>query len=233
MSAIVLPGFGAPAWVLRALMIVLALGLGATLLAVWGRDRRAAGRPILPRAPHGRVAWVLTALLPAALVTAFFLWHPLDHPVAQPTATVPNADPSAPEKSLAVLPFANLSSDKENAFFADGVQDEVLTDLAKVADLKVISRTSVMQYKRHWQPQPARDRQSAGGRFRRGRQRAARGQQNPRRSAQLIDARTDGHKWAEHYDRDLADVFAIQSEIAQAIVTGNSRPPSPHRPTPR
>jgi serine/threonine protein kinase/Flp pilus assembly protein TadD len=120
------------------------------------------------------------------------------------------------EKSIGVLPFENLSPDQENAFFADGVQDEILTNLAKIADLKVISRTSVMQYKNvstRNLPQIARQLnvthvvegsvQRAGNRV--------------RVSAQLIDARTDTHLWAERYDRDLADVFAIQSEIAKAI----------------
>src|SRR5438445_2008781 len=123
---------------------------------------------------------------------------------------------SEPQKSIAVLPFENLSKDEENAFFAGGVQDEILTDLAKIADLKVISRTSVMKYKGG----PERNLreiakalgvshvvegsvQRAGGRV--------------RVSAQLIDARNDTHLWAEHYDRDVADIFAIQTEIAQRI----------------
>jgi TolB-like protein/Tfp pilus assembly protein PilF len=122
-----------------------------------------------------------------------------------------------PEKSIAVLPFENLSSEKENAYFADGVQDEILTGLSRVADLKVISRTSVMQYKAG----PKRNLreiatdlgvahvlegtvQRAGNRV--------------RVSAQLIDSRSDAHLWAEHYDRDIADVFAIESEVAGMIV---------------
>ncbi len=123
---------------------------------------------------------------------------------------------AALEKSIAVLPFENLSEEKENAFFADGVQDEILTDLAKIADLKVISRTSVMQYKNGISRNLREigeqlgvahvlegSVQRTGGRV--------------RVSAQLIDARTDAHLWAEHYDRPLDDVFAIQSEVAQAI----------------
>src|SRR6266496_1077877 len=123
---------------------------------------------------------------------------------------------AVPEKSIAVLPFENLSKDEENAFFAGGVQDEILTNLAKIADLKVISRTSVMKYKSG----PERNLreiaktlgvshvvegsvQRAGGRV--------------RVSAQLIDARNDTHVWAEHYDRDVADVFVVQTEIAQQI----------------
>lgn len=122
------------------------------------------------------------------------------------------------EKSIAVLPFENLSEEKANEFFADGVQDEILTDLARIADLKVISRTSVMQYK------------SGVGRNLReiGQQlgvanvvegTAQRAGNRVRVNAQLIDARTDKQLWGQTYDRDLADVFAIQSEIAKAIAT--------------
>jgi TolB-like protein len=120
-----------------------------------------------------------------------------------------------PEKSIAVLPFENLSPDPENVFFADGVQDEILTNLAKIADLKVTSRSSVMQYRA-----PTRNlREIAGalgvahileGNVQRAGNRV-------RVSAQLIDARTDTHLWAENYHRPLDDVFAIQSEIAKAV----------------
>jgi TolB-like protein/Flp pilus assembly protein TadD len=121
-----------------------------------------------------------------------------------------------PEKSIAVLPFANLSEEKANAFFADGVQDEILTNLAKIADLKVISRTSVMQYKTGPQRNLLEIGQQLGvahvveGSVQRAGNRV-------RVNAQLIDARNDAHIWAQTYDRDLADVFAIQSEIAKAI----------------
>jgi len=120
------------------------------------------------------------------------------------------------EKSVAVLPFENLSSDKENAYFADGVQDEILTNLARIADLKVISRTSVMQYKSGI----ARNLREIGQQLGVAHllegsvQRAA---NRVRVNAQLIDTRTAAHLWAQTYDRDLADVFAIQSEIAKAI----------------
>jgi len=123
---------------------------------------------------------------------------------------------TAPEKSIAVLPFENLSEDKSNAFFADGVQDEILTDLAKVADLKVISRTSVMQYRDKAARNLREIAQQLGvahvleGTV----QRVA---DEVRVNTQLINARTDGHEWAENYDRPIKDVFAIQSEIAKAI----------------
>ena len=121
-----------------------------------------------------------------------------------------------PDKSIAVLPFENLSDDKQNAYFADGVQAEILTNLAKVADLKVISRTSVMLYKSAERNLREIGKalgvahilegtvQRAGGRV--------------RVSAQLIDARTDAHLWAESYDRDIADVFALENELAEQIV---------------
>jgi len=131
--------------------------------------------------------------------------------------TLPNGAPSAVSaKSIAVLPFENLSEEKANAFFTEGVQDEILTDLSKIADLKVISRTSVMQYKKGT-PRNLREigQQLGVAHVVEGSvQRAA---NQVRVIAQLIDARTDAHLWAQTYDRDLADVFAIQSEIAKAI----------------
>ena len=131
--------------------------------------------------------------------------------------SLPSAAPAnVPEKSIAVLPFENLSSDKEHAFFTDGVQDEILTDLSKIADLKVISRTSVMQYKTGTLRNLREIAQQLGvahlveGSVQRVSNRV-------RVNAQLIDARNDAHLWAQTYDRDLADVFAIQTEIAKAI----------------
>jgi eukaryotic-like serine/threonine-protein kinase len=120
------------------------------------------------------------------------------------------------EKSIAVLPFENLSKGEENAYFAGGVQDEILTDLAKVADLKVISRTSVIKYKSGLERNLREIANTLGvsyvveGSVQRAGDRV-------RVSAQLIDARSDTHLWAEHYDRDVADVFAVQTEIAQQI----------------
>src|SRR5205823_1775247 len=123
---------------------------------------------------------------------------------------------AAPEKSIAVLPFENMSRDPDNAFFTDGVQDQILTALAKVADLKVISRTSVMQYKSGVARNLREIAQQLGvthvleGSV----QRAG---NKVRVNAQLINARTDAHEWADNYDRPVDDVFAIQSEIAKAI----------------
>jgi len=132
------------------------------------------------------------------------------------SSPAPAAGPAVPEKSVAILPFANLSANQENAFFTDGVQDQILTELARIADLKVISRTSVLQYKSG----AARNLREIGQQLGVAHllegsvQRAG---NKVRVNAQLIDSRTDAHLWAENYDRPLDDVFAIQSEIAKAI----------------
>ena len=122
----------------------------------------------------------------------------------------------APEKSVAVLPFENRSDDKHNAYFAAGVQDEVLTNLAKIADLKVIGRTSVMHYE-SGSPRDLREIGQALGVTHILEGSVQRVANRVRVNAQLIDARSNAHLWAETYDRDLADVFSIQSEIAQKI----------------
>jgi TolB-like protein/Tfp pilus assembly protein PilF len=187
----------------------------------WERDNRLTAEP--QKTAHGattrRMPWhevVLALLLVAALIAGgfFFLRHRASQQASNATAS-PSVG-SVPEKSIAVLPFENLSDEKQNAFFTDGVQDEILTDLAKIADLKVISRTSVMQYKSG----VARNLREIGQQLGVAHllegsvQRAA---NRVRVNAQLLDARTDAHLWAQTYDRDLADVFAIQSEIAKAI----------------
>jgi TolB-like protein/class 3 adenylate cyclase/Tfp pilus assembly protein PilF len=157
---------------------------------------------------HVRWAAAAIALLLLAAIAGAFVYVLRKGP-ARSLAT-------AVEKSIAVLPFENLSEEKANAYFTEGVQDEILTHLARIADLKVISRTSVMQYK-SGAPRNLREigQQLGVAHVVEGSvQRAA---NKVRVIAQLIDARNDAHLWAQTYDRDLADVFAIQSEIAKAI----------------
>ena len=168
----------------------------------------------------GRWALIAAALaIIGALAVAIPLF--LSRPSIKPASAFiskppPIPDAEIPEKSIAVLPFENRSDDKQNAYFADGIQDEILTNLAKIADLRVISRTSVMQYESGAERNLREIGQQLGvahvleGSVQRSSNRV-------RVTAQLIDARTDMHQWAERYDRDLADVFAIQSEIAKAI----------------
>jgi serine/threonine-protein kinase len=149
-------------------------------------------------------------LIVAALAVGILLFRHNRAPRATTNST------ALPEKSIAVLPFENLSRDPDNAFFADGVMDEILTDLSRIADLKVISRTSVMHYKSGVARNLREISQQLGvanvveGSVQRSGNRV-------RVNAQLVDARTDQHLWAQTYDRELADVFAIQSEIAKTI----------------
>src|SRR6266516_3530788 len=166
-------------------------------------QRWSAARTWLHRIP------ALAALLLLLLVVVLALALPFYSHRNLPTSR-------SPEKSVAVLPFENLNKDEENAFFAGGMQDEILSDLAKIADLKVISRTSVMKYKTDLERNLREIAKVLGvsyvveGSVQRAGERV-------RVSAQLIDARNDAHLWAEHYDRDVADVFAVQTEIAQQI----------------
>jgi serine/threonine-protein kinase len=183
--------------------------------------RRIAGRPRrtgnASPLPLGKTVLAIFFFSAVALAIAYWIFFP---PAAtqspESSAAPPIKAAVAPVKSVAVLPFENLSANQETAFFTDGVHDEILTDLAKVADLKVISRTSVMQYKADRKRNLREIAQQLGvthileGSVQRIGNRI-------RVNAQLIDARNDAHLWAQTYDRDLADVFAIQSEIAKAI----------------
>src|SRR5213082_779451 len=174
------------------------------------------GNPKLPKKfevlqkRRTRLRWATTGaavLMLAAIIAAFafFLRRPV-HPTL-----------SVLEKSIAVLPFDNLSEEKANAYFAEGVQDEILTRLSKVADLKVISRTSVMQY-RNAATRNLREIAGALGVAHVLEGSVQRATNRVRVNAQLIDARSDAHLWAETYDRDLADVFVLESELAEKIV---------------
>ncbi|MEO5718430.1 MAG: FlgO family outer membrane protein [Chthoniobacterales bacterium] len=210
----VLPFFEIPNWGVRLVVLLIVTGFPIALMIAWAFELTPEGikrTDEVDPALHGRAkshAWIYIALVAAFLSLGLFF-------LGRFTAS-PKGSAGAPAKSIAVLPFANLSDDKQNAYFADGVQDEILTDLAKVADLKVISRTSVMQYRDIGKRDLRQIAQQLGvanlleGSVQREGNRV-------RVNAQLIDAQSDAHLWAQTYDRDLADVFAIQSEIAETI----------------
>src|SRR6266576_3430831 len=221
-ASTVLPMFGAPDWLPRSVVILLALGFLPALIFSWifemtpqGLKRDEDVKPEESIAPQtGRR---MNRMIIAALVLAlgYFVFDKFE--LAPRRVALPNDSSSVVSaKSIAVLPFENLSDDKQNAYFAEGVQDEILTRLAKVADLKVISRASVM----HYRSGASRNLRQIGKELGVANvvegsvQRAA---SRVRVNAQLVDARTDRHLWAQTYDRDLADVFAIQSEIAKTI----------------
>jgi TolB-like protein/class 3 adenylate cyclase/Tfp pilus assembly protein PilF len=173
-----------------------------------------------PRWPKIALAAALLISAAAVVISSVIFFHRPSHLpaiAARPETKAASWPTAIPEKSIAVLPFENLSDEKENAYFADGVQDEILTGLAKVADLKVISRTSTLQYRGNAGHNLREIAEALGvahvlaGSVQRAGDRV-------RVSAQLIDARTDAQLWAERYDRDIADVFAIESELAGKIV---------------
>jgi TolB-like protein len=223
----VFPFFEIPNWAIRLVVLLLILGFPVALILAWAFEITPEGikleSEIAPNVSTTRrtgrklIGVTIAVAVIAVGLFAFQLLRPrLTSVSLPPTAPAAAAPTVIPAKSIAVLPFENLSSDKDNAYFADGVQDEILTDLAKVADLKVISRTSVMQYK----SDAPRDLRAIGQQLRvayvlEGSVQRASGK--VRVNAQLIDAPTDQHVWAENYDRPLHDVFAIQSEIAKAI----------------
>jgi TolB-like protein/DNA-binding winged helix-turn-helix (wHTH) protein/Tfp pilus assembly protein PilF len=164
----------------------------------------------------------LSAIVIVGLAALFFVRHrslpaSMRAPSSPPPAdAVLSAPARIPEKSIAVLPFENLSDDKQNSYFAAGVQDEIMSNLARIADLKVISRTSANLYKSE-NPRNSREIGQQLGVAHLLEGSVQRIGNRLRVNAQLIKARTDTHVWAQTYDRDVADLFAIQSEIAQAI----------------
>jgi adenylate cyclase len=185
----------------------------------WEKQPAFATRPrtISDARSSNKRIWIAGAVILLLIVGIGWWWSTRPHKNLASSAPEGSQSQNIPEKSIAVLPFDNLSSDKENAYFAEGIQDEILTDLAKVADLKVISRTSVMQYRNA----AARNLREIGQQLGVAHvlegsvQRAG---NEVRVNTQLINAHTDAHEWAEKYDRPINHVFAIQTEIANAIV---------------
>jgi TolB-like protein/Flp pilus assembly protein TadD len=201
------PAWDLPNWALRLVIALLLLGFPIALVLAWAYDITSQGVRITPTtaAPgaHRRrnvIMLVATGVVISAAAGFFLLPRVSAHKV---------------DKSIAVLPFENLSDDKENAYFADGIQDDVLTNLSKIGDLKVISRTSVMQYR--GKPTSVREIGKALGVSNILEGSVRRSGNKVRVNVQLIDANTDEHLWANDYDRDVTDVFAIQSDLAQNI----------------
>lgn len=217
------PAFEIPSWAVRVVILFLILGFPVALILAWAFEitpegiKRTEDVPVHESIRHhtGRKL-VAFASVVAAIALGMFVVQ-----IARRNSTRAKQDlvapvQSIPEKSIAVLPFSNLSAQEENVYFTDGIQDEILANLAKVADLKVISRSSVMVYKAG-EPRNVREigRQLGVAHLLEGS--VQRTKNRVKVMAQLIDARTDAHLWGEQYDREIADAFAIQSEIAQAI----------------
>src|SRR6266436_1725713 len=204
------PAWELPNWALRLVIVLLLVGFPIALILAWAFDVtpqgiRATPDTVAPRTRRRRnvIMLIATGVIVSAIAGFFLL------PRISSARKI--------DKSIAVLPFENLSDEKENAYFADGVQDDVLTNLSKISDLRVISRTSVMQYR--GRPTNLREIGKALGVSSILEGSVRRSGNRVRVNVQLIDANTDEHLWASDYDRDLTvtDVFAIQSDLAGKI----------------
>jgi TolB-like protein/Tfp pilus assembly protein PilF len=206
LASAVFPAWELPNWALRLVILLLLIGFPISLILAWALEVTPEGIRTTQPSPSGQrrrrniVALVAIGVVVSA-AAGFFL--------------LPRASAHRIDKSIAVLPFENFSDDKENAYFADGIQDDILTNLSKIGDLKVISRTSVMPY-RGKEKNVREIAQALGvsaileGSVRKSGNRV-------RVNVQLIDALNDEHIWSDVYDRDLTDVFAIQTDLAKKI----------------
>jgi TolB-like protein/Tfp pilus assembly protein PilF len=226
-ASILFPALGAPDWVLRIFIALLALGFPLALILAWAfeltpdgvRRTEPEGSPDVRLPPQQeRVGRTLNAIVIGVLVVAVAVlsWRQFGgRPRSAAVATPAAAPAAAPAKSIAVLPFESLSEDKANAYFATGMQDEILTRLANIRDLKVISRTSTEKYASH-----PPDLKTAGlelgvasvleGTV----QKAG---DSVHINLQLIDTGSDSHRWAQSYDRELKDIFAVERDVAENV----------------
>ena len=228
-ASILFPTFEAPPWVMKVSVVVIILGFPVALILAWAFELTPEGikradeidpnESSTPRTGRKLIGITIVVAVIAAGLFVFQFLHGKPAATPGPGATVAAgatpAPPPIPEKSIAVLPFENLSSDKENAYFADGIQDEILTKLASIADLKVISRISTAKYKSKPEDLKTVSQQLGVATVLEGS--VQRANDKVRVNVQLIDARVDTHLWAKTYDRDVKDVFAVESEVSQAI----------------
>jgi TolB-like protein/predicted Zn-dependent protease len=213
----IFPFLEIPNWVVRLVIVLIAIGFPIALVIAWAFEatpegiKRTEVADAMPAASGQRKhAWIYIVAIGAAIsVTLFLLGR---YTAGTKGATSPNG---ISKKSIAVLPFENLSSDKENAYFAQGIQDEILTRLAKIGALKVISRTSTAHYASNPQNLPEIARQLGVANILEGTVQKARDAVHV--NVQLIRADTDDHLWAESYDRNLNDIFGVEKEVAQNI----------------
>jgi len=232
----IFPFFEIPNWAVRLVVLLLVIGFPVAVILAWAFELTPEGikrtedvdlSPTLTRKTGRKLDFFIIAVL--LLVIGILLFQRL-HPNPLPAVS------SSLDKSIAVLPFENLSHDPDNAYFADGIQEEILTRLAKIADLKVISRTSTQHFKSSPDNLPQIAKQLGVANILEGSvQRAA---DQVRVNVQLINAASDAHLWAESFDRKLTDIFAVESDIATSIadtlrvrLTGAEREQLAKRPT--
>jgi adenylate cyclase len=231
-ASIFLPAFDAPSWVMKIFIIVIIFGFPVALIFSWAFEITPEGikleseiepnKSIKQRTGRKIVAVTIALAVVAAGLFVYQLVRSTAHshleggaPATPGTDGLAGARPSISNKSIAVLPFDNLSRDPDNAYFCEGVQDEILTRLAKVADLKVISRTSTQHFKSAPENLPEIAKQLGVAHILEGSVQKA-GEQ-VRVNVQLINAITDAHLWADTYDRKLTDIFAVETDIAKTV----------------
>ncbi len=212
----VFPFLEIPNWVVRLVITLVAIGFPIALVIAWAFEitpqgiERTEVADTMPAAPgQKKHTWIYVAIVGAVLSIGLFFLGRYGFRNASSSSS------ELPPKSIAVLPFDNLSRDPDNAFFAEGVQDEILTRLAKVADLKVISRTSTQRFKSA--PSDLRDIAKQLGVMNIVEGSVQKANDQVRVNVQLINALSDAHLWADTYDRKITDIFAVESEIAKTI----------------
>ncbi len=212
----VFPFLEIPNWVVRLVIALVAIGFPIALVIAWafeitpqGIERTEVADTMPAAAGQKKHAWIYVAFVGAVLSIGLFFLGRYGFRNASSSSS------ELPPKSIAVLPFDNLSRDPDNAFFAEGVQDEILTRLAKVADLKVIARTSTQRFKSAPENLPDIAKQLGVANILEGSVQKVNDQ--VRVNVQLVNALTNAHLWAEIYDRKLSDIFAVQSDIAKTV----------------
>jgi TolB-like protein/Tfp pilus assembly protein PilF len=237
----VLPVFDVPNWTIRLIVLLIIIGLPVALMLAWAfeitpegikRTEMADRMPAV--AQRKKHMWIYIVVVGAIVSITLFLLGRYSAISGAPRHS--EAATGIPQKSIAVLPFDNLSRDPDNVYFAEGVQDEILTRLAKVADLKVISRTSTQHFKSVPENLPQIAKQLGVLNILEGSVQKVANQ--VRVNVQLINALTDAHLWAETYDRKLTDIFGVESDIAKSVadalkakLTGSEQTEMAKRPT--
>src|SRR5438034_1919318 len=224
----IFPFLEIPNWAIRLVIMLIVIGFPIALIIAWafeltpeGLKRTESADELPKKAPRNR-AWIYVVVIAGAISVSLFFFGRYTASSKQSGLT------EVPVKSIAVLPFENLSGNPENAYFTDGIQEEILMRLAKIADLKVISRTSTVRYKRS--PDNLREIATQLGVANVLEGSVQRTADRVHVNVELIKAPSDTHLWAEAYDRKLTDIFAVESEIAktiadtlQAKLTGSER----------
>ena len=230
-ASIFFPAFDAPPWAMKIFIIVIILGFPVALIFSWAFEITPEGIKLesqiepsksIARRTGRKIVAVTIAL--AVVAAGLFVYQLVRRQVGTSLRDVRSdaaketgwlGEPSLPKKSIAVLPFDNLSRDPDNAYFADGIQDEILSTIGKIGDLKVISRTSTAKYKSR--PENLRQVATELGAAKVLEGSVQKSGERARIIVQLIDAQSDVHLWSETYDRELKDIFSVESEVAQSI----------------